>query len=123
MWTSEEKSKFRTLKVWKDFRKVILEDRDNRCELCDTKYTGKRKRMLQVHHLFPDFYDDLNLDKFKVLCSTCHDDIVERWAQRILSKNFKITPNFKSWYTLLKNYLPDLDLIKIKLSELGFEGD
>lgn len=102
--TSKEKNKFRASKQWKEFRNSLLDERGSQCELCGTKYSGRRKKTLQVHHLDPDNYTDLNPDKFVLLCSSDHD-LVERVAKKILSKNTELL-NQDIWFLLLERFLP-----------------
>lgn len=102
--TSKEKSKFRSSKVWKDFRRSLIKNRGPQCELCGTKYSGKRLRMLQVHHLDPDNYTDLNPYKFKLVCSSDHE-LIERISKKVLSKSTDLL-NPKLWLILLKGFLP-----------------
>jgi len=102
--TSKEKSKFRASKKWKDFRRKLMEERGAVCELCGTKYSGKRRRMIQVHHLDPDNYTDLRPEKFVLLCSLDHT-LVERISKKILSKNIEL-PNKSVWLLLLERFLP-----------------
>lgn len=101
---ANEKKNFRTKKVWKDFRHKLMEERESSCELCGTTFRGKRKRGLQVHHLDPDDYTNLDPKKFILLCSSDHD-LVERITRKILSKS-TILKNKKLWYDLLKDVLP-----------------
>lgn len=103
MLTSKEKSKFRASKRWKEFRRYLINKRGAECELCGTKYSGKRLRYLQVHHLDPDKYTDLKPEKFVLLCSSDHD-LVERISKKILSKTTSLR-NPLIWYNLLKNVL------------------
>lgn len=102
--TSKDKTKFRSSREWKEFRQSLLEERGCSCELCGTRYSGKRKRYLQVHHLDPENYKDLSPDKFVLLCSSCHE-MVERISKKILSKNTELS-NKSKWIILLENYLP-----------------
>jgi len=101
---SQEKKKFRTSKEWKKFRQRLLSERGPQCELCGTRYSGKRKRYLQVHHLDPDNYTDLNPDKFVLLCSSDHE-MVERVSRKIMSKNTQLK-NKELWIILLDKFLP-----------------
>jgi len=75
--SSKEKNKFRTKKVWKDFRKEILSDRNNTCEICRIK----RKKGMNVHHQDEENYTDLTKNKFSLLCPKCHKEV-----ERILSR-------------------------------------
>jgi hypothetical protein len=101
--TTEEKTKFRTRVAWRSFRKEKLQTCENRCELCGTKYSGKRTKMLQVHHHDPDNYDDLTADKFSVLCSGCHE-VVEKISKKLKAKNYTLI-NEEKWQGLLFEHL------------------
>jgi len=98
--TSKEKIKFRQSKKWKNFRLQFINFKDLTCELCGTVYKGKRCKMLQLHHLDPDNYTDLDRNKFKLICAPCHD-LIERmtiklsWGDRA-----------KEWAELLKDFIP-----------------
>lgn len=84
MMTSKEKIKFRNTKQWKKFRSDMIILKKYRCELCGTYYVGKRRKLLNLHHLDEENYTDLNPKKFKVLCSVCHRDIVEKMQERFI---------------------------------------
>lgn len=110
--TSKEKSKFRSSKDWKTFRWSLIKQRGPFCELCGTKYSGKRLRMLQVHHLDPNNYTDLNPDKFKLVCSSDHE-LIERVCKKVLSKT-TILFNKIQWFLLLENFLTIESKIKLR---------
>lgn len=76
---SKIKTTIRSRVKWKRFRKNLLKECDYTCELCGTKYSGKRRKMLNIHHLDESIsnYDNLNKDNYKVLCASCHD-LVEK---------------------------------------------
>lgn len=77
--TGKEKTRFRGTVAWKRHRLAMVKGAESRCELCGIKKTAKG---LDVHHLDPGNYTDLNPDKFKVLCTDCHA-YVERSALRL----------------------------------------
>ena len=104
--TSEEKSKFRASKTWKDFRTSLLRERGSHCTCCGTKYSGKRSRMLQLHHLNPKDYMDLDKDAFVLLCTSCHKT-VELLERKLHAKNPTIL-NEDKWIALYGPYLPHL---------------
>lgn len=60
--------------------------------------------MLQIHHLDPNDYTNLDPNKFVVLCSSDHD-LVERISKKILSKNTKLLHK-GLWLLLLERFLP-----------------
>jgi predicted HNH restriction endonuclease len=101
--TFNDHMKFRTTKVWKDFREKLLLERGAECTMCGTKYSGKRIRQLQVHHRDPEHYEDLTPEKFCLLCSGCHR-IVERLSKKIRGKNG--VKNKEKWLALIEDYLP-----------------
>jgi len=103
--TSKEKTKFRTTKEWKEFRISMLEKTEKSCEMCGTRYSGKRTRMLQVHHHNPDQYTNLNPEYFSVLCSSCHKDTVERFVKKLCGKGSREIPNLGGWLNLLWPHL------------------
>ena len=88
-WDSGFKKRFRSLKRWKDFREQMMKSTNYTCELCGTRFYGKRKKMLNIHHLDETDYDNLDPKKFKVLCSTCHRDIVEKMIIRFSNTDFR----------------------------------
>lgn len=100
---AKEHAKFRGTAIWKDFRAKMIMSVGGECELCGTRYTGKRTRQLNVHHIDPVNYYDLTPTNYRVVCSSCHDLI-----ERMLIK--------KSWgrYTELWHGLLD-KFLKIKL--------
>ena len=75
-----EKNHFRQSSVWKDFRIKLLNDRGYRCQCCGVT----KKKGLQIHHLFPSEYDNLDPDRFAVLCPSCHNTVsrIERIKHR-----------------------------------------
>jgi predicted HNH restriction endonuclease len=91
--------------VWKNFRLSVIEERGAVCELCGTKYYGKQKRSLQLHHLNPAQYDNLDPKDFKLLCSSDHD-LVERFAIKLKGSKSDAIKNREKWLELLREYLP-----------------
>ena len=75
---SKEKAAFRRTVEWKQFRIALITERENTCELCGGT---KPSSQLQVHHINPDDYTNLNKKYFAVLCKSCHKDI-ERLSKR-----------------------------------------
>jgi 5-methylcytosine-specific restriction endonuclease McrA len=101
----KQKDAFRRTKAWKDFRLSLIEKAQFSCQLCGTHYSGKAKRKLQVHHLYPEDYTNLDPNRFRVLCSEDHK-LVERIACKFLAKNPKIE-NLEKWLSLLSDFLPN----------------
>lgn len=87
---TNEHSKFRATKLWKDFRLEQIKANDNTCECCGRSY--KQASHLQLHHLVPNEYENLDPNNFAVLCSLCH-------------KNVELLASKKSWEGMNKIYL------------------
>lgn len=79
---NEEKTKFRSSKEWKEFRKNIITERGTYCECC-----GKKTRALQLHHKDPEHYTVLEKERFALLCSLCHKAVSD--LERIKPENRK----------------------------------
>lgn len=73
-WTPLRKEAFRKSEAWINFKNnmyywgtcsngMII------CEDCKKYYT---KENIDVHHIFPDKYDELERNKFMLLCKNCH---------------------------------------------------
>jgi hypothetical protein len=65
----EARDKFRQTDKWISFSKH-LRNIHKECECCTLK-----SKNLNVHHLFPKEYDNLQEDKFVVVCHSCHKTI------------------------------------------------
>lgn len=104
--TKKERSNFRMTVAWKNFRARLIEDRGAVCECCGTRYYGKQKRGLQIHHLDTDNYEYLLPERFKILCSACHEALVERMSTKIIGKKSTDIPNLEIWVKLLYEVLP-----------------
>lgn len=73
-WTSIRKAEFRKTDAWKNFKKNIYywNTCNNGmiiCEDCKKYYTQEN---IDIHHIFPDKYDELERNKFMLLCKNCH---------------------------------------------------
>ena len=101
----ENRIKFRSSVAWKRFRESIIATQGPVCSLCGTKYTGKQKRMLQLHHLDPANYDDLDPVKFRLVCGSCHDTI-ERFVIKLKGSKRDSILNKEKWLNLLSDHLP-----------------
>lgn len=101
---SKIKKKIRSRKKWKTFRKKIMDEKCNTCELCGTKYIGKRKKMLNLHHINDSIqsYDDTNTDNYRLLCSDCHD-LVEKMLIKLDKKT--VPDNLEYLWVLLLSAL------------------
>ena len=96
-------SKFRTTKVWAEFRQSILDQRPHRCELCGIY---KKPKGLQLHHLHPADYTNLsNPDDFALLCSDCHS-MIEKMAKRFKGKKADTILNPELWRQLYGRFFP-----------------
>lgn len=87
---SREKTKFRNSKEWHNFRQSIIESRGSRCECCGRILPSGK---LQLHHIKPENYTDLNPDNFALLCSYCHED-VERLSKMKLKTRLQIKKDY-----------------------------
>ena len=69
---NSEKNAFRRSKEWKEFRKKLIEERGQNCEVC-----GKKTARLQCHHADDSLENYKNLDpsKFFLVCALCHQAI------------------------------------------------
>ncbi len=103
--TSAEHTKFRSTKIWKEFRKSIIQTRGAICECCGTRYSGKRTKQLQIHHKDPVNYTDLNPEKFVILDSSCHD-LIERMSTKLKGSRSGDIPHLENWIRLLYTFLP-----------------
>ena len=76
--TSKEKTAFRRTKLWKDFRKLIIQERKH-CQFCGSKYR------MNLHHKDrdPNNYTVLKAEKFLLLCNSCH----KYWELKASIKN------------------------------------
>lgn len=74
------KVEFRKSKEWRDFRKMLLEERGYFCECC-----GKKTKYLDCHHIDPKNYSDLTPLKFALLCHSCHSCVSD--IERIKEEN------------------------------------
>lgn len=86
--TSDERKKFRSSKIWKDFKTLIIKDRGLRCECC-----GRYTKTLTLHHKNMDKTHYTNIsDKthFSLLCLSCHS-LVHHFHTQVNKK--KATPN------------------------------
>lgn len=75
--TAADRTAFRKTLHWQMFRKYILARRNFTCEFCGKQY--KRAQDLNVHHLHDDNYDNLNEERFLVLCRTCHEFVHKKY--------------------------------------------
>lgn len=98
--TGAQKTRFRQTVAWKRHRLEMIKKVDSRCELCGIKKSAKG---LDVHHLDPGNYEDLDPGKFKVLCTDCHA-YVERSALRLGGRDpFPRREIFLAW---IGDFLP-----------------
>lgn len=94
---NKDKVAFRRTKRWLSFRKKLIEERGNYCQCC-----GKKTKILDCHHADEEHYDDLNPDKFFLVCKMCHKCISD--LERIKPENrYKIRS--KEWVDLYSRFL------------------
>ncbi len=94
---NEEKNQFRRSNEWKNFRKKLIQERGTYCECC-----GKKTKLLDCHHADGEHYDDLNPDKFFLVCKLCHKCISS--LEQIKPENWYRIRNTK-WVDLYKEFL------------------
>jgi hypothetical protein len=98
------KAMFRKSDYWKEFCRLLIAKRNNRCERCGCEQKEAASG-LQVHHLDPKNYNDLTENKFAVLCGKCHLTI-ESFC--ITEEKMKMCPNVdKRFLTLYPYKEPD----------------
>lgn len=101
----KDKNIYLQTKVWKDFRAAILKDRDYTCEFCGIRHHKQlSSHKLNVHHLCPDEYDNLDPEKFRLLCFTCHE-FVEFMILRINGVKYKPPVLFDQVFNGLRPFL------------------
>lgn len=80
MWTPIRKAKFRNSDKWKNFTYAIKAEATNSngnicCEDCGREFYPYK---IEIHHLCPNEYDNLDRKKFKLLCHECHEFYTRR---------------------------------------------
>lgn len=99
LWTAKLKKRFRGTIAWKKFRERMIKESNYTCSLCNVSYVGKRKKLLNVHHLYEEEYDNLIPENFVVLCSSCHFMIEDQIAKYLKGE---FHPKLhREWYILL----------------------
>lgn len=94
---NKDKTTFRRTKRWLSFRKQLIEERGQICQCC-----GKKTKILDCHHADEEHYDDLNPDKFFLVCKMCHKCISD--LEMIKPENwYKIRS--ENWVNLYKEFL------------------
>lgn len=80
VWTSIEKANFRKTRKWYNFKKNIIYYNTNCNDMVKCEDCGKEimPSLIEIHHLFPSEYDDLDRKKFKLLCHNCHEEYTKR---------------------------------------------
>lgn len=68
--TAKDRQKFRTTPQWLVFRKYVIALKCATCEYCGKTY--KNHSHLNVHHMYKNNYDNLDISRFMLLCRTCH---------------------------------------------------
>jgi len=90
---NKDKTAFRRTKRWIDFSKRLREESGGICSCCGTK-----SKTLQVHHMKPNEYDNLNPELFAVLCRACHQE-VERLSRIKPCNWIKYNPDWVAFYS------------------------
>ena len=96
--TFKERTKFRTTKKWKTFRQELIEKRGSYCACC-----GIKKKGLQVHHRDSEHYEELDSEKFDLLCANCHS-LIEKFMRRFRGKKANTIKNPELWFALLSPF-------------------
>jgi len=89
--TGQSKTKFRRTITWRAFRSSIIKARGCRCELCGRTKTS---RGLDLHHLTPAVYSLLEPERFRLLCTGCHE-LVESFV--FVAKSMPRAEQFYAW--------------------------
>lgn len=71
MKTAKERAEFRKQPMWQLFRRYLLQSKNNICEFCGKQY--KEISSMNIHHRYETNYDNLDVNRFLVLCKTCHE--------------------------------------------------
>lgn len=103
--SSKEHAKYRQSKEWKEFRLAMIATAGNRCKICGVKKPSSR---LQVHHIYPLDYENLDPSRFVVLCARDHDNI-ETFARRLRGRKANEIAHLDEWMALYGDYLPQYD--------------
>ena len=79
-WTPIRKAEFRNSDKWKNFTYAIKAEATNSngnicCEDCGREFYPYK---IEIHHLYPNEYDNLDRKKFKLLCHECHEVYTRR---------------------------------------------
>lgn len=79
-WTPLRKEAFRKSEAWINFTHAIKEKATNSngniyCEDCGREFYSYK---IEIHHLCPNEYDNLDRKKFKLLCHECHEVYTRR---------------------------------------------
>ena len=78
---------------WKNKRKLVIEDRDGKCEICNSK------EKLEVHHLtYKNIFNEPLCD-LQLLCHQCHSKIHKK---KIRKKKNKKYSEWDKWKKMLK---------------------
>jgi hypothetical protein len=79
-----EHEAFRLTPQWLLFRKYMLSARNQTCEFCGKHYS--RVQYLDVHHKYVTNYENLNPERFMLLCKTCHQFLHKKEGTPLLGK-------------------------------------
>lgn len=79
-----EHEAFRLTPKWMIFRKYMLSARNQTCEFCGKRYT--KVQYLDVHHMYSTNYENLDPDRFMLLCKTCHQFLHKKSGTPLLGQ-------------------------------------
>ena len=83
----------------------MLNRADNTCQLCGTKYVGKRNKVLHIHHMDETHYTNYDPHKFVVCCKDCHD-LIEKMQYRLKYKPELLSDEMREkWLNLLEKFI------------------
>lgn len=83
----------------------MLNRANNACQLCGTKYYGRRTKLLHIHHLDETQYDNYDRKLFAVLCESCHE-LVEKMQYRLKNNPDLLNDEMREkWEYLLENFI------------------
>lgn len=97
--------KIRDSLEWKYFRKRMLNRANNSCQLCGTRYVGKRNKVLHIHHMDETQYTNYDPHKFVVCCEACHE-LLEKMQYRLKYKPELLSDEMREkWLHLLDKFI------------------
>ena len=79
----KERAAFRQGPAWQLLRRFLCAKQNMTCQYCGVKY--KRICDLNIHHMYTTNYDNLDQNRFLVLCKTCHEFIHAKYRSPLLA--------------------------------------